>query len=76
MTPEIRVWLWFCGVVFSNLSSSAIITLRERELIDLHIEFLLLSLLAATSIVCESFLFDSGFMMFSSSATAEGERVD
>ena len=36
----------------------------KRELIDLHIVFLLLSLFVATSIVCESFLFDSGFVLF------------
>ena len=36
----------------------------KRELIDLQIELLLLSLFVATSIVCESFLFDSGFVPF------------
>ena len=57
-----RVSCLTLGLCF--FSNFATISLMKRELIDLQIELLLLSLFVATSIVCESFLFDSGFVPF------------
>ena len=50
---EIRVWFWFCYVGL-NISSLVTIPLMKGGLNDLHIELLLLSLIVAAHIMCET----------------------